>query len=612
MAITTLLLAAAPASAGPLGLDDCRSSQGVYECSGTVRTWDGVPLDTSVLLPKARARNLPLVVAMHGFGNSKYEYLNPEDPAYTGNAFSWARRGYAVLAYTSRGLWGSCGTPESRLADPSGCARGYIRLADARYEVRDAQTLIGRLVDGGYASRSKIGVTGDSYGGGQSLMLAALRDRVMLPGGRLIPWRTRAGTPLRIAAAAPVIPWSDLLTAAAPNGRVTSNGITGLAAATNPVGIVKSTVIEGIALAARFAVGPGQPIGEPFVFGRPMGYLAPPDADPDADITSLLNRTRLGEPYGGPADDALVSDITRFHSAYYIDASRKPPPLLLASGFSDDLFPVDEVLRYANRTRKRYPKSDMSLFLGDFGHQRASNEPVERRGLVKRIQRWFDHYLRGARRKPARGVTAFLQTCPKELPPIGPFSAPTFAKLARTKVTAAFPGARTVLSAGGDPAVGNAIDPVLGGGDGCVETASEDAPGTARYRIATAGERQVQLLGAPRVVADVEIEGVAPGVAQLASRLWDVSPDGATQRLIARGLYRPVEGRNRWELHPAAWPVKPGHSIELELLGNDQPYARPSNGSFTLTVGSLRIELPARQGSATGSGAPVRQGVSRR
>ena len=63
-------------------------------------------------------------------------------------------RGYAVLTYTARGLWGSCGTPQSRLANAAACARGYIHLADVRYEVRDTQTLIGRLVDEGVADRA--------------------------------------------------------------------------------------------------------------------------------------------------------------------------------------------------------------------------------------------------------------------------------------------------------------------------------------------------------------------------------------------------------------------------------------------------------------------------
>ncbi|MEA2480996.1 MAG: type transport system ATP-binding protein, partial [Thermoleophilaceae bacterium] len=177
----------------------------MHQCSGLVRTWDGVPLDTTVTLPSAGGAMLPLVAEIHGFGNSKYEYLDPGSKAYTDNAFAWAREGYAVLTYTARGLWGSCGTAESRTASPDACARGYIHLADTRYEVRDTQELIGRLVDEGVADPARIGVTGDSYGGGQSMAIAALRDRLMMPDGSLVPWRSPHGTPLSIAAAAPVI-----------------------------------------------------------------------------------------------------------------------------------------------------------------------------------------------------------------------------------------------------------------------------------------------------------------------------------------------------------------------------------------------------------------------
>jgi len=179
-AVAGLGFPAAARADAPLGLTQCSSIQGVYQCSGLVRTWDGIPLDTTVTLPSAGARNLPLVAEINGFGNSKYEYLDPSQTAYTDNAYDWARDGYAVLTYTARGLWGSCGTPEARLANPVACARGYIHLADVRYEVRDAQTLIGLLVDDGVADPAAIGVTGDSYGGGQSFDLGALRDRVML------------------------------------------------------------------------------------------------------------------------------------------------------------------------------------------------------------------------------------------------------------------------------------------------------------------------------------------------------------------------------------------------------------------------------------------------
>ena len=97
-------------------------------------------------------------------------------------------------------------------------------------------------------------------------------------------------------------------------------------------------------------------------------------------------------------------------------ADRRPPPLYLASGLTDDLFPADEVLRYANRTSKRYPDLPMSILLGDFGHQRASNKPRRARTAAARDPRWFDHYLRDRGRPPRIGVTAFAQTCPARCP----------------------------------------------------------------------------------------------------------------------------------------------------------------------------------------------------
>ncbi len=595
LGLAIALIGTATASAGPLGLDDCETAGGLEQCSGLVHTWDGIPLDTTVTRPQGATGKLPLVVEIHGFGNSKYEYLNPDDTAYTDNAFAWARDGYAVLTYTARGLWGSCGTPEARAANPADCADGYIHLADIRYEVRDTQELVGRLVDEGVADRRRIGVTGDSYGGGQSLMLAALRDRVMLPDGTLTPWRSPQGTRLRIAAAAPVIPWTDLVYAAAPNGRVSANGVTPRGAAISPVGVEKATFVNAIFAAAQFAIGPGQPVGEPFVPGRPMGFLAPPGTDPQADVAAWVARTDQGEPYDDASTQEIVELLTRFHSAYYVPPSSRPPALYLASGFTDDLFPVDEVLRFANRTRRRYPGVPLALQLGDFGHQRASNKKPERALLVRSIHRWFDHHLRDLGPPPLEGVTAFAQTCPRDADPLGPYRASSFRRLAHGRLKLRSAEVQTVSSSGGDPAVGAAIDPASGGGDGCVTVAAERAPGTAVYSREVT-KRALTLIGAPVVKADLAVSGTQPTSSQLASRLWDVDPETGTKRLVARGLYRPESAtRQRWYLHPAAWKFKPGHTIELELLGNDAPYARPSNDPFEIEVANLKLRLPLRR-----------------
>ena len=62
--------------------------------------------------------------------------------------------------------------------------------------------------------------------------------------------------------------------------------------------------------------------------------------------------------------DFIVRQLRRYHSAYYIKAHERPAPLFVASGFTDDLFPVDEALRFANRTRELYPRAPMDRARG--------------------------------------------------------------------------------------------------------------------------------------------------------------------------------------------------------------------------------------------------------
>ena len=582
----------AAAAAEPLGLE-CDRVEELRECSGLTDSWDGIPLDTTIVLPPGPAKDLPLVALVHGFGNSKYEYLDPASEAYTGNAYTWARRGYAVLAHTARGLWGSCGTPEARFAGGVACLDGYIHLAYVRFEVRDTQELISRLVDEGVADPRRIGVTGDSYGGGQSLMMAALRNRIMLPDGSYERWRSPAGTRVRLAGAAPVIPWTDLVTAAAPNGSVSSTGRTSRRRATTPVGVEKASVVNAIFAAAQFATGPGQPIGEPFVPGRPMGYLAPPGVDPEADVAGWVARTTQGEPYDDEYARSIVDLLADYHSPYYLRADRPPPPLFMAAGMTDDLFPADETLRFANRTRRKFPRLPLAVMLGDFGHQRAANKPAERERLVAGIDKWFERYVKGDGDRPDNGVSATTQLCPRSGPEGRTFDGRTFAALARGRLARRFAEPVSISSAGGDPQVGIALDPVAGMGDGCVATQRSEAPGTARYELKSPSRKAVTLIGAPRLRARLGLGGAEHGIPQLAARLWDVAPDG-TQKLVARGLYRPSEGRNRWELHPNGWRFRRGHAAELELLGQDAPYARPSNGEFEVAVERLRVTLPTR------------------
>ena len=104
------------------------------------------------------------------------------------------------------------------------------------------------------------------------------------------------------------------------------------------------------------------------------------------------------------------------------------------------------------------------------------------------------------------------------------------------------------------------------------------------------------LLGAPTVTADL---GVTGEFAYVAARLLDVDPVANTKTLVARGLYRPdpdaPNGRQTFQLHANGWHFASGHVPRLELLGRDAPYARPSNGTFSIAVSGLELRLPVHE-----------------
>ena len=44
------------------------------------------------------------------------------------------------------------------------------------------------------------------------------------------------------------------------------------------------------------------------------------------------------------------------------DHSTPPAPLVIAEGLTDDLFPIDEAIRFYNRTKHEYPDATVSSF----------------------------------------------------------------------------------------------------------------------------------------------------------------------------------------------------------------------------------------------------------
>ncbi|GLZ33855.1 ABC transporter ATP-binding protein [Lentzea sp. NBRC 105346] len=139
---------------------------------------NGVSLDTSLYLPERTPA--PAVLLAHGFGGDKHSTEK--------DARELADAGLVVLTYSARGF---------------GESNGKIALNDPALEVTDARQLVDKLaqrkevqLDG--PNDPRIAVSGASYGGGLSLLLA--------------------GTDRRIDALVPVITYNSLAEGLLPNG----------------------------------------------------------------------------------------------------------------------------------------------------------------------------------------------------------------------------------------------------------------------------------------------------------------------------------------------------------------------------------------------------------
>lgn len=563
----------------------------------TVKSFDDTPIDVNVGFPNAAEFGdgpYPMAMYFHGFGGAK--------EGFGGDLQRFLNKGIAVMSMTERGFRHSCGNAPSITnleAHGEDCSKGFIHLMDTRYEVRDAQYLAGLLADekddadNFLIQPKKIGSVGASYGGGKSMALGALKNRIMKPDGTYAPWVSPAGKDMEIAAAAPIVPWTDFAYSLLPNGRTldyASDSPYEL-----PYGVLKSGIVSALL-----------PSGDNFSGQNGIGNE---DPDPFFDILGWKTMMDAGEPYGGtPTADLMFNEMTEHHSSYYIDDSVEPAPLLIAQGFTDDLFPIDEPLRYYNRTNDRYPDADISLLFADIGHPRAPIVPSQGRPEdiamgFQRVDDWFSYYLKGEGSKPVNQVEVKSMVCPYTEPSGGPWTADNWADMSKGEVRMKDPEAEVIESDGGD--LNHSVSFATISAGACTQADEMSEPGTIEYDFGTAPAGGLTLMGAPTVIADIS----APngGGSEIAARLLEIK-DGK-ERLISRGLYRPdVSGAQVIQLHGNAYKFEAGTKIRLQLLpkdGNDislGSYARPSNTQQDITVKDAEIRLPVKEAPGAAGG----------
>lgn len=570
-------------SGASAGQRHCTGPTAPYDTS-TVPSFDGTPIDVTVTLPPAPSGgtdgDYPVVGVFHGYGGQKFA------PSST-TVQRWAGQGYAVLSITDRGFWGSCGVLVPVKSGP--CADGYIRLMDNAYEVRDVQHLLGLLADEGVIDPQRIGASGGSYGGGMALQLGALRNRVQLPDRSLIPWKSPDGTPMEIAATAPEYTWSDLQSSLQPNGSTLDY------AAESPY--------AGPNGDRRFGVQKLLFTNQLYAGGAAAGWYAPVGSDPDANITAWKGFNDTGGPYDGQPLAQQQMDAFPHHGAYYTDISEAPAPALLVNGWNDDLFPVDESVRYYNRVRAHHPDAPIKMLHLNIGHSpRGGGTTLTDYVTVLQAENaWFNHYVRGRGNEPkdARGgVSALTTACAGTAPSDGTrHDARNWASLAPGEIRMVERGPRTI-AASTPPAESYQT----GTTNACIDGPAADTPGAAVYRV-DAPDTGFTIAGSPTVIADLTVAGANDA---LISRLYDVDPDAGTAKLIARGVYRPTgvgtTSQQVFQLAPQAYRIAPGHVVKLELLAEDQPFMGKATGQNPVGVRNLELRLPTIEGPGAADG----------
>ena len=607
------LLLVGPSSAAPRPLDCKTRTRPFLEppetspelrfriCTGTVKSKDGTSrLDVTVTLPATGKGPFPLIVMLHGLTGSKYSnestFVQGEGGRRHYNNLWFAAQGYMVLTYTARG-WDIPNDPENEwppasispcvddrtdvqsIDDPdddpyAGLSPAcFIQIAHLKYEVVDTQYLAGRLVDGtlldvsGVKAKRRIGVTGVSYGGGQTWLLTRKNE-----------WKSPRGARVRVGAAAPLIGWTDLLDALAPNGRRSDDeGEQSLDdRRSEPIGVKNHYVdvfYDGVLARASN--------------GGTVDY-----------IREWRGEFNDGEPYESNEilQDAEHKLLTK-RSAFFVPKTTDfDTPIMSVQGFTDGIFPAIQSIKMYNRLQEERaaasrPAYPMKLYLGDWGHPLSENDQEETDYIVRLVNDWFRFYLKGRGDKPVANVEARTNKCGPGMGEL--YRGPDWESLSAHEIESPISADPPTLQTQTDDPIAhklvpsdraqgdiNEIEP-----DGqCRVTDNVSVEGNAYDQAEVLGN--IPMLGMPtvNVTADPSAEEM-----YIAARLWDLdekdTPADSSddeQTLVSRGIYR-LEGDGSqvvsFKLFGNAYTFLDGHKIKFELTADDSPsFDEWSNG----------------------------------
>ena len=540
-----------------------------------------VQLDGTVYLPAQTPA--PAVIMAHGFGGSKR--------SVAADAEQMARDGFVVLAYSARGF---------------GQSTGQIALDSLDYEVPDGRALVDWLAQQPEVTQDapgdpRVGVTGGSYGGALSLMLA--------------------GTDPRIDAAVPLITWNDLEQSLFPNAQATEADL----AATTPAaadgvsdGVFKkfwaSSLIASVTLGAALSptgVAQGDSGDSGFVRrgGTGTTTAAAPDATAGTDTTTdtpALDAAATAQSFScgrmmvelcaAYSQAAQTGRITPELSAILERSSPKAvvgditAPTLLVQGERDTLFGLDQADANARAIAANGTTVAVTWYNG--GHDGGSPDAA----TEARITEWFQHYLADLGPVPAN---SFRYTVDGPLSDTGRARSRTLEVPEYPGLTAGSSTNRVDIPLTGDPQF--VVNPPgaspanissLPGLSGLASTALSTFVGGLPGQTARFASQPVDTLtlitGTPRItvtVSRIPVPGATTSTvddgAVLYGSLSKVSEGGT--RSLAGGAVAPIRLTNlpadgspvtvTVDLPATALQVEAGSNIEVALSTTDQAFA---------------------------------------
>ncbi|WP_116205114.1 alpha/beta fold hydrolase [Amycolatopsis circi] len=565
---------------------------------------DQVRIDTTTYYPEHTPA--PAVLLAHGFGGDK----SSVDP----QARELAQRGFVVLTWSARGF---------------GHSTGKIGLNDPDGEVADARKLVDRLtaspeVATGADGQREIGVTGASYGGSLSLLLA--------------------GTDHRVRALAPVITYNDLGQALVPNAAAATapSAKTPAAGAFSPDGVFKKTWAGIFFSAGSGAAAASTPSTEAPEAGQPTndtggtagnsGGTAPqaaappagskterPSTDPCGRFTAPVCQAYTELATTGKASPATVALLHRISPSSV--TGKITAPTLLVQGESDTLFGLDQsdatarqiteaggsvrTIWYTGGHDGGIPGPQLRAKIGDFLWSSLTGQGDPGHG--------FSYDVQGTLR--ANGTPSVRTVNAAAYPGLGSDGTE------RKQVALSGPAQPIVRPAGANPAAVSGIPGLNGLASGTSRLAplfSSDPPGQAAQFGTAPFDSQVLLSGSSTVRLQVATDPAHPQPeAVLFAKLYDVGQDG-TRVLPANAVapFRvtglPADGTPvdvTVTLPGVVRPIDSGHSLRLVVGTTDQAYSVPTQpGVFRVGLASgAALAVPVVPGASVGAPLPVGQ-----